>query len=197
MNRKSILPITAITGASVLAITALFAIQGTRASFVLGEGNSVPHEIVFDKDDVGEVLSEEGYYLTDLSTTTAAGNTFASTNLEIYDTSSTGLLVGGESDDYIFLIHNPSWKYYVPGYAVFTIDFEMNVDIAEGVTATLTRTTHYDDGSSSSDSQKVEDFLILTDDNLAYTMEYTFEFENKNYEYVTIDAVTINYSCTY
>ncbi len=197
MNRKPILTIASIACASVIAVTALFAVKANSPSFVFGTG-SVKHTIVFDNGDISDYLEVGGEAAGELSVTTDAGNTFKSTDLIIYDYTGAGPVRGGTSDDYLFLIHHYGWQYgYVDTTPVFTIDFEMNVDVTSGVTAFATYTTHYDDGENTSFSTKNADFDIVTSDDLEYLLEYRFFFANKYFDYVTIDSITIEYSCTY
>ena len=199
MSKKSLLAIASIAGASVLAIGTLFASKANSPFFVHG-GGAVDHSLVFGNQDIGDYLEENGYIVASLSKTTDAGHAFQATDLYVQDYTEAGPILGEVGDDYLFLIHHYGWQWeekYIDPTLVFHVEFEMNVDVASGVTAYATYTTHYDDGTNQSTSTKNADFDIVTTDDLEYLLEYSYVFDNKYYDYVTIDSITINYSCTY
>ena len=197
MSKKSLLAIASIAGASVLAIGAVFASKTGSPFFVHG-GGAVDHSLVFGNQDIGDYLEEDGYVVASLSKTTDAGNAFQATDLYVEDHTDAGPILGEAGDDYLFLIHHRGWQYgYIDTAIAFHVEFEMNVDVASGVTAYATYTTHYDDGTNQSTSTKKADFDIVTTDDLEYLLEYNYVFGNKYYDYVTIDSITIEYSCTY
>ncbi|MCR5078309.1 MAG: hypothetical protein K6B65_00060 [Bacilli bacterium] len=188
--------------ATVLVLTAgvvaAFAVnQDKSLSVALGGQEKVDHHITFTKANVSEFLNEDGFALAELSATTDNGNTFKSSDITIQDYGSEGPKQGGEDDDFIFLIHNAGHPYYCDNYVNFYLSFAMNVDVANSVRVTVTRTTHFNDGESTSNSTQVEEANKETTDNLSYSINYSFEFTNKYFEYVTIDAVDVYYSCTY
>ena len=197
MSRKSLLAIASIAGASVLAIGTLFATK-TNTFFFVNGGGAIDHSIVFGNQDIGDYLEEDGFAIASLSKATDAGNLFQATDLYVQDYTGAGPILGQAGDDYLFLIHHYGWQYgYVDPTIAFYVSFEMNVDLASGVEAFVTYTTHYDDGANKSTSTKNADIDMVTDDDLEYLLEYSYVFDNKYYDYVTIDSITINYSCTY
>ncbi len=197
MNKKNVLAAVAGISVSAVAAVCLLTIGGKTPLFVLGTDGSVPHQVVFGKEDVTEFIVDSGYALAEVAKTTDAGNRFASSMIEIQDYTTEGPSQGGEDDNYLFLIHHFGWSHdYVDSTVAFSISFDMKVDVEDSITATVTRTVHYDDGESQSNSQKAEAFDIVSKET-GSSLEYEFKFTNKDYQYVTIDAVTVNYSCTY
>ncbi len=197
MNKKNVLTVFAGVSACALAGVCLLAANGNSPFFVLGTDGSVAHQVIFGKEDITEFEVDSGYALAEVAKTTDAGNRFASSMIEIQDYTTEGPSQGGEDDNYLFLIHHYGWQYdYLDSTVAFSISFDMKVDVEESITATVTRTVHYDDGESQSNSQKAEAFDIVSDET-GSLLEYEFKFTNKDYQYVTIDAVTVNYSCTY
>lgn len=197
MNKKSLLVIASIAGASALAVGALFASKTDLPFFVSG-GGAVNHSIVFGNENVADYLEDDGYAIASLSAKTDAGNDFQTSDLYLQDYTDAGPILGEATDDYLFLIHHYGWEYeYVDPTVAFYVEFEMNVDIDSGVTAFVTYTTYFDNGESQSTSTKKADFDILTDDNLEYVLSYSYVFTNKYFAYVTIDSITVSYSCTY
>ena len=197
MSKKSLLAIASIAGASVLAVGAVFASKISSPFFVHG-GGAVDHSLVFGNQDIEDYLEEDGYAIASLSKVTDAGNTFQATDLYVQDYTESGPILGEAGDDYLFLIHHYGWQYgYADPTIAFYVAFEMNVDVASGVTAFVTYTTHYNNAGSQSTSTNNADFDIVTTDDLEYLLEYTYVFDNKYYDYVTIDSITIEYSCTY
>ncbi len=159
---------------------------------------TVPHSVTFIYEDITLFMDDGGECITEVSKTTEAGNTFRSKDFSITNTYQSQPEQGDENHNYIVKVYQPGWEYeYLDSSNLISIEFEMNLDVAGPITAIVNRTIHYNDGESESNSTNSDDIDYLTDDDKYYCLYYNFAFDNKYYEYVTINYIQISYSCSY
>ena len=196
-KRKTIISVF-IAVAAIATITISLSKILTSSSFAKATGE-VPHEITFTYADIDsdDFLSDGSYCTGMLQKKTDANNTFCSDDLEIIHYSAEGLSFGDIDHQYLFKINHAEYPYYADSTTVFSIYFDMKVDVADSVTAIVNRSFYYNDGENTSVSTESESFDVLTDNDLDYYIGYELKFTNKYYTHVTINYIQINYSCTY
>lgn len=201
MNKKATLTLTSLIGVSAFALASLFLTRGKAPQKVIGDASVVEHTIVFGAKNIQDMTydSENFLYEGKLVAKTDAGNTFSTEELKVYDWGEEAPEIGTATDPFLFKFYQAGWPYYADDTDCLTVFFEMNLDIEDQVEASATWTTYYDDGTNQSTSTNTSDFDMVTEDNMNYLLEYTFSFDglNPNIKYATIDALTIQYSCSY
>lgn len=196
--KNKIFIIYTILNCAALAAVGAFSFSNHKVNISSSADPTVPHEIKFTYENIINVLDDGYLFIVELSKKTDVGNDFIIDTCEIYNTYESSPSQGDADHNYIFKINQPNWKYEsLYSDKVFYFYFEMNLDAANPITAQINWTTHYDDGENTSDSTNTEDFDILTEDDKSYLIDYTFKFSNKYHEYVTINYIQINYSCSY
>ena len=188
---------TTLTCSAVVAV-GLSLLNSKSFDNVASATLAVPHSVTFTYEDITLFMDDGGECITEVSKTTEAGNTFRSTDFTITNTYQSQPEQGDENHNYIVKVYQPGWEYeYLDSSNLISIEFEMNLDIAAPITAVVNRTIHYHNGASESDSTKSDDIDYLSDDDKLYYLFYNFAFDNKYYEYVTINYIQISYSCSY
>ena len=201
MNKKKLFLLTAVTALTstvLVGVAAFTNVNGAKLSKTTA-GDAVPHEIVFTNEHISEWMYDDDYAMSELSTSTELGYPFKTTNVEMGTNG--GLIERGfnGTDSFIYRMYNCFWEYgNKDSYAFFTIDLEMDVDVAYSVQAKVYYTEHYDDGKSKSDGKRIKNFDVITEvEGMLYKLQCNVGFEQAANDYLTIDSVVINYSCTY
>ena len=200
MKNKTFI-IYSILSCAALATIGALSFSNQKVNISSSADPTVPHEIKFTYEDISFFEMDDVNYecIAEVSKTTDAGNTFRSSDITIKETYYTNPVKGDSEHNYLFKLENGGYPYYAyNAKEAIYIEFQMNLDVAGPVTAIVNRTCHYNDGENQSNSTESEDFLELDNvDNKYYGLGYTYEFDNQYYDYVTINYIQINYSCSY
>lgn len=200
MNKNKVFllaAVTALTGGALVGVASFTKGSGSSLSKTTA-GDAVPHEMVFTNENISEFYKEGKDALAELSFITPSGNEFTSKSIELVDNSSEGPSRGYSTDGYIFKINNSTWLDYLSFEDYIYMEFELFVDVENSVSGSFEVSYCYDDGvSESSTVTDTIDFTSTDDEGVLFSLYYCLYFENINYRYLTIDSITIDYSCTY
>ena len=195
MNKKKLFLLTAVTAltSTVLLGAAMFT-KTNGFQFEKAAASEHQYSHTFTYEDILDY--DEDYAI--LYKTTKNGNVFATQNCTLLPYSE----MGDSTNNYIFKIINygcPDYIYH--DMTIFRVVFDVITDcyVENAVSGSVITTVYnYDGTTEPAVSHKMDYDYIGEDDGLYYySLDYTFSFYEKTQQYVSIDSIVVNYSCTY